>query len=278
MEVNSGRGNSMRVVFGWKPEWRSRCERGAHQAGISPAMQPLTEVELSDFDAVVPLKLEDHAIIERARAGGRMIHAVIVPARGRENCHDKVEFSKRMTASGFGAYLPRMLEPAEIRGADFPVVVKSRREANGRGTHVIHNQAELEPHLPSLGSGEALVQELIPGDEEFAAHLLMHEGMLMYATAIYYKMPRSHLIKGHEWKPVVRHWLPSCPFKPLWYEILQSLGITSGTVCIDYRLRDGRPVIFEINPRLGASLTIQMADYLEVYMSCVGRSPRVAIG
>ena len=241
-------------------------------------MAPLSEAEFDAFDAVVPITLDDHGVIDRAKAAGASIRTISIPAAQLDICHDKLALSKRLAALGYGNHVPRDLKFSALAANDFPVVVKSRRSADGRGTFIVSSAAELEAHIPSLATGDAFLQELIPGDEEFAAHILLHDGLMVFTSTIRYQMPQENLVKGHQHKPLNKHWLPYTPFKPLWHAVLRDLGIHSGTFCMDYRIRHGKPVLFEINPRLGASLTRNMSNYLRVYMSCIHQRPRLGVG
>lgn len=264
-----------RVLFGWKPEWRNGCEASCGRAGFSAAMQEFDDADLDAFDAIVPLTLRDQAIIDQ-REG--TVRALTTAPALRHIFHDKLGFARLMSESGLGEHVPRVLEPNSLKPSDFPLVVKARHGEFGHGTHIARSPAELDAHRSALTGGTAFLQELIPGDEEFAVHILLGGGMMLFSSTIRYRMPGLNLVNGFEQKPVARSWLGTEPFKPLWYSVLSRLGMTSGTVCIDYRLRGGRPVIFEINPRVGGSLTGRMEDYLHVYMSCFGAGPRLAIG
>ncbi len=266
------------ILFGWKPEWKERCEISCQRAGFSSAMLPLDEARLEGFDAVVPLTVADQENLEARRARKEDIRALVTPAAPRKLCHDKLDFAGRMSQAGFEDYIPGMLDLGSLGPRNFPLVVKSRRSEFGKGTFIVQSPVDLDAHLPSLTAGEAFLQELVPGGEEFAVHILLNGGMMLFSSTIHYIMTGPNLVKGKQGKPAMRMWLRSTPFKPLWYGVLSKLGIHSGTVCIDYRLREGKPVIFEINPRVGSSLTCNMEAYLQVYVSCFGFPPRLAIG
>lgn len=263
-----------RILFGLKPEWKPGTEASARRAGMRAGMQRLDEAELDHHDAVVPLTLQDQAILEARRANGSAIPALFVPAAQRDLCHDKRRFGHFMAQSGFGDHVPRELDANELRAADFPLVVKARHSEYGHRSFIVRDDGELDEHRPALAAGESFLQELIPGDEEYAVHVLLRDGMMVFAAAMHYRMNTANLVKGVHNRPVLRAWLPSAPLKPLWHDVLSKLGIISGTVCIDYRLRGGRAVIFEINPRVGSSLAARMETYLAVYLSSFGgRTP-----
>jgi hypothetical protein len=49
-----------------------------------------------------------------------------------------------------------------------------------------------------------------------------------------------------------------------------ALGFNTGTCCIDYKIDNGLPKLFEINPRYGASLTGDINRYLKAYLRSLG--------
>lgn len=260
-----------RILFGFHPDWQSGCEQSARDAGFHAEMRPLSPLNLDEFDAFVPLTLDDQAFVDNVNALGGNVRALTVPAEQREICHDKLGFSQVMTAHGFGAHIPNAPKVDNITPNDFPIVVKQRWGSFGHGIEVVHTIAELEEHMPALLNGTAFIQECISGSEEYAAHLLIHDGKLAYSSVIHYQMAAADIVRGHKHKPIQSNWATESPFNSLWEEILLQIGIRSGTVCINYRLREGVPMIFEINPRVGGSLTGMMSGYLRVYIDLINR-------
>jgi predicted ATP-grasp superfamily ATP-dependent carboligase len=43
----------------------------------------------------------------------------------------------------------------------------------------------------------------------------------------------------------------------------------SGTSCFNYKIADGRPKLFEINPRPGGSLRLDLNAYLDAYLAAL---------
>ena len=203
-----------RILFGLKPEWKPGTEASARRAGMRAGMQRLDEAELDHHDAVVPLTLQDQAILEARRANGSAIPALFVPAAQRDLCHDKRRFGHFMAQSGFGEHVPRELDANELRAADFPLVVKARHSEYGHRSFIVRDDGELDEHRPALAAGESFLQELIPGDEEYAVHVLLRDGMMVFAAAMHYRMNTANLVKGVHNRPVLRAWLPSAPLKP----------------------------------------------------------------
>ena len=175
-----------RVLFGWKPEWKAGCEGSARRAGCAPEMQRLDEAAYSAFDAIVPLTLEDQAILEERDVPEGALPSLIVPSAQRRICDDKLGFARLMCEAGLGDHVPRLLDPDKVKDEAFPAVVKARHGEYGRGAFMVQNLAELEAHRSQLASGAAFLQEVVPGSEEYAVHILLREGMMLFAAAIHY--------------------------------------------------------------------------------------------
>jgi len=100
--------------------------------------------------------------------------------------------------------------------------------------------------------------------------VLMQGGAARFWLTRRVVMDGSGVVFGHANRPLRREFLAETPARDLWERMLLAIGFTDGTACIDYRLVDGVPQLFEINPRFGASLANRVAPYLDAYAACVG--------
>ena len=57
---------------------------------------------------------------------------------------------------------------------------------------------------------------------------------------------------------------------------MRAIGFDNGICCFDYKLVDGRPVIFELNPRFGASLVYDAPNFLDAYAGALRARRRQA--
>lgn len=109
---------------------------------------------------------------------------------------------------------------------------------------------EAEPPL-RLDPREQLLQEYVAGRWEHLVHTLMKNRNAVFARTAMFPMPdRSH-VKGIHSPYKTLDWQNGSPHLPLFERILNGIGFTDGTCCIDVRDKAERPGIFEINPRLG---------------------------
>jgi predicted ATP-grasp superfamily ATP-dependent carboligase len=178
-------------------------------------------------------------------------HIVITPL-------DKYRTIKAAEKFGFPCpktYLPESEE--ELRKiADelgFPLVIKPRFTAAGRGTAIVRDFSELlEKIHPTIEHhGMPLIQEYIPGDLGEYIHVLMaRTGELR--MAIHKRFQRYFRKQAF---PVYRESIPPQPYARLAGKLLTGIGWWGGAV-VETRIdsRDSIPKLMEINPRFGSGL------------------------
>jgi len=183
-------------------------------------------------------------------------------------CDDKLNLSQFLAAEGFGEFVPRL----RSAGAPYPYVWKKRRGWWGMHCRIVNgpqDESDLNPNDDDWFS-----QELVPGEVEFATHILRVRGQIRYVSTYVHKMAAGALVNGVNDSPLHSGFMRSCIFLDLFSEMLSRLEF-EGTACIDYKVVDGRPVIFEINPRFGGSLCSDITAYLDAYVgSLAPRSPK----
>jgi hypothetical protein len=78
-------------------------------------------------------------------------------------------------------------------------------------------------------------------------------------------MASAALVNGVKDSPLHSGFMRGCIYLDLFSEILARLEF-EGTACFDYKIVNGKPVIFEINPRFGGSLCSDITGYLDAYV------------
>ena len=94
-------------------------------------------------------------------------------------------------------------------------------------------------------------QEIIRGRNEFATHILFTENRIVKSLDVRYEFESDIPIKGQD-RPLYTA-VGKCDYLDLFATILRSIGF-EGLCCVNYKVVDGRPYIFEINPRFGGTL------------------------
>lgn len=269
-------GRVLSILFGAKPDWREGIGYRLTGSDFAFAMDPLWSADLGAFDGIVPLTLEDRRILaERGGRGGRgdMASSLLPTAEAEALCHDKVALNTHLRAHGFGAHVPAMPADLPTAAQDYPVIIKRRQGEWGVGGRIL-----LAPPAGPVAFDRAteFIQAYVPGAEEYATHILLKGGEPLFAATVRHTMRAGPYVMGASERPVRSDWLEATPCLPLFLRMLATVGFRDGICCIDYRLVAGRPMVFEINPRFGASLGERIIPFLNAYVAAVAGTPAPA--
>jgi predicted ATP-grasp superfamily ATP-dependent carboligase len=75
-------------------------------------------------------------------------------------------------------------------------------------------------------------------------------------------------VRGEFGRPVETWFARQSPYPDLFAQILTRLDY-EGTACFNYKIANGQPMIFEINPRFGGSLTQDVTAYADAYIAAL---------
>lgn len=249
----------MRLVLGHKSEWV------AHMMPRLPANFEVAETMLADHhaewsDIAVPLTLSDYAIL---RANPAFIgKALYPPAEAVEICHDKLSFRQWFRERFDSCYLPERTSTSPM------VIVRPRRGEWGQGARLLSNFDDVEL-ARCRADMSMLVEDYVPGQREYAMHLLFARGRVQFAAQSTYDFDSEHHVNGHAMRPARARYDLVQDVPAIFSQTLAALDY-SGTACIDYK-RDpaGQIRIFEVNPRMGGSMITFTAEYLSAYAACL---------
>lgn len=156
---------------------------------------------------------------------------------------------------GLAAHAPRHFW--SIDEVEYPCVFKPVGLNGGQGVAVISDEEELRAAIAGhvVDEGRYLLQSLTVGADEFVTHALLRDGKVIWDTTFLYLLGgtavvRTAVVTGD---CAVRR----APTARAVLDLLDWIGADlgfSGPVNVDYKIIDGKPIIFEINPRLGGSL------------------------
>jgi len=252
--------NARRIGFGNFRAWIEWLEENLNpQYGAQ--FIDLENIQFEDFDVLVPLQI-DHYTPLRRRPDFLGRKFLLPSERATTLCDDKLALTEFLIAEGFAQFVPRLRAP----GPPYPYVWKKRRGWWGLHCHVIKN-AQDEAAF-DLKDESWFAQDLVPGEHEITTHILRANGAIRYASSFGFKMATLRGIKGAIDKPVSTGFVRDCPYLDLFSKMLQWIGY-EGTVCFDYKIAYGQPLVLEINPRFGSSLCWDINAYLEAYISAL---------
>jgi len=213
-------------------------------------------------------------LLRKGWAGGRQ--SLVIPARQRalrnfprlywslapsrfahDTCADKLRFDRFIARAGFSGLVPRSWRRAEE--CRFPCVVKRHNKDGSFGIKVARSAAELQATLaaPPFRQRPVLFQELVEGLVDHATHCVAVDGRIVWHTSYAYDIDPMTRIQTIEVHPGRRRIEVPPAVLSAFEQVLVTLGY-SGPASFDWRPRGEGAVLFEINPRFGGSLMLEM--------------------
>jgi hypothetical protein len=248
------------IAFGAFPAWEGAI-RGRLDARFAPSFVDLTDARPEDFDAVVPLAHAHYDALARRPdlLGRKFLHPSLEAVA---LCRDKLALTRFLIANGLGEFTPPLRAP----GPPYPYIWKRRWGGWGRECHVIDGPAAEREH--DLGDEAWFAQDPVVGRTEYATHVLRVGGQIRYVLTVTHEMAGDLVIVGerHPSRPVSA--VRGCQHLALFAEILRLIDY-EGVACFDYKVVYGQPRIFEINPRYGASLCLDITAFVDAYLAAL---------
>ena len=262
-------------------DWRAgriQKENSQREAAYIDAILEICEKE--KIDTIFP-SFDPHVYVfsknkDRFQQGG-----ILIPIPDYEvviNPLDKYRTIRAAEAIGFPCpktYLPE--SEHEVRQIalqlGFPLVIKPRFTAGGRGTAVVNDMSELWNRIrPAIETqGMPLLQEYIPGNQQENIHLVLDKSG--EAKLLYQK--KFHRQFCHGTFTVHRESVPPTPYGLLAARFLRDMGWWgAGLVELKIDQRDQIPKLMEVNPRFGSGIL----DAVAAGMNPPGMCLRIACG
>ena len=249
-----------RIAIGDFADWSAEIRTNL-DARYSADFVDLNTADLDAYDVIIPLARRQVEVLSRRPdlKGRKFLH----PAPETVAlCHDKLALTRFLMAEGFGDFVPPLRAP----GPPYPYVWKRRQSAFGRDCHVVRGPED-ERGL-DLANPEWFAQTLAQQDIEYAVHILRAGGRIHYLSSMTYVMAGAGLVLGEPNRPRAVHFSRGSPHHAVFTAILDRLGY-EGVACIDFKVADGRPQIFEINPRFGGSLARDATAFIQAYIGAL---------
>jgi carbamoyl-phosphate synthase large subunit len=218
-------------------------------------------------DVLLPAVDEELVLLSRASARFAEIgtRVLLSPPEVLESCADKWLFHQRLTEIGVPG--PRTWLPEMEPECPPPWIVKPRRGRGSVGVARVDRVEELDAAV--AGAGDAMVQELVPGEEYTVDTLSDLQGRFLYGS------PRVRLKTESGVSTVGRTKADPAAMESV-ARLMERLGI-QGPANLQYiRSAADRFAVLEINPRLsgGGALTEGAGiPYLEDVLRVVRGEP-----
>lgn len=236
----------MKILFSPKADWENNIRNGFQHSSHDITFAELSPENIAQYDLVIPLTITALEYLD----GYRHLlvnNPVPIPALDVIRlCDDKLQLNQTLIHKGFGEFIPRMGE-----GQAYPYVLKKRQDVWGVNTHIISDTTKEQDFAGLIAQPEYFCQAFVPGCEEYTTHILFKNHAIACALNLKFTFHSDRPIKGKD--KIVATFKEPCPYLRLFASILDAIGF-EGLCCFNYKVVDGRPFIFEINPRFGGSL------------------------
>lgn len=246
--------HKLRILFSQKEQWEPELRAGFRFAPYDIQFGELTAANIKDYDLVVPLTMDDCRFLSDHQAVQRHNLIPVAPRAALELCDDKQAFNEKLRELGYGHLLPD-----DVQEGDYPYLLKKSVDHWGANSYIIRD-AQQEHRMRHLRTQPDFYrQACVRGSSEYATHVLFMNGRIVKALTMEYRFDKELYIKGKDsplgkYKVRTRH-------QALFTELLDAIGY-EGLCCINYKQVDGQPLIFEINPRFGGSLSLYFFSFI----------------
>ena len=170
---------------------------------------------------------------------------------------DKLKLTENLNAHGFARYVPKTwTNPTD---STFPCIIKPRELNGAQGIKILKSFHELQTVLsePEFNLKSCFFQDFISSDVEYVCHIVALNGEILFSNYFKYTMPNLEMVRGWDSPTTINNCGSNLNFEVfiIFKEIIKLLNYT-GPCNIDFKMINGVPKIFEINPRLGGSLMV----------------------
>lgn len=253
------------ILFGHHPDWERRIAERIDTSRFRVTFGDLNTAHLPGFALVVPLRLQQ---LEALWCAPEPVNCLIPSRELCALCDDKLALARRLQSEGFAENIPQVFEGPPA----YPYIRKPRRGLFGKGCEVVLSPG---PSEAPLDPAVAFRQACVPGADEYVTHAIRAGGVIRFLRTYRYTMEGEHAVRGHRGRPL-RCDRADLEVPPGALDTLQAMLAAlgyEGTCCLNYKLQDGKVMLFEINPRFGGSLVRDVNAYLAAHLQVIGSAP-----
>jgi hypothetical protein len=249
-------GRSLRILVSdreWDDCTRDEIRKGFSHSSHKVEFGPIAPESLAQYDLVVPLSFSDLAPFRQSESLAK--NPIPVPSEASiAICEDKLKFGRTLIEMGFDCHVPFMDSVVAP-----PYFLKGRIGSWGKECWLVLDCEDEKRVLDKLDNPEFFRQQVIPGNREFATHILFADNRIVRSLNIMYEFDTEIPIKGQDhWRYRIIH---RCPYLKLFARILSSIGY-QGLCCVNYKVVRGKLYLLEINPRFGGSLAPYLFSFI----------------
>jgi len=216
-----------------------------------PTLKHYLKTEGQNYKNYILPSITDH-IRELNKAGINSLFKI--DSGWLDRLDDKKKFAEYSIEEKLTAYIPRIYSKWCDRSSNTLVIIKPSIGAYSYGV----SKKKLN-EVQNWEFDESVVQEYIKDPIEYAGYFVVYNGNITHSFAYKGNHGNGEFIKCEDGvfdtTPKTRVTLDDKIVKQL--ELFLKPTLFTGTCCFDFKIKDGNLKVFEINPRLGGSLTLE---------------------
>lgn len=244
----------IRILFSSRLDRERNIRRGFKLLSHQIVFDTFTPENIKANDLVVPLTMDDLNFLTQHPQLAKN-NPIPIPSQKAVNiCDDKYLFSKTLIKSGFGTMVPRI-----GKNLPYPYMLKKKVAEGGNNCYIITDRSREQNFNNLISDPDYFCQQIIQDKNEYATHILFKDQKVVASINIKYVFANGQFVKGKD--KFVCTTISGCPYLDIFADILDAIGF-EGLCCVNYKVKDGKPYVFEINPRFGGSLSTFFFSFL----------------
>ncbi len=247
----------MKILFSKKETLEKKIKFAFQFLPHTVTFADINPETIIEHDLVIPLHIKDILYLNEVR---HLIKNNAIPLPSTECvqlCDDKYIFAQTLIANDFGDYIP------QINGdLPYPFFIKKKIDMGGENSFLVENYEQELTLSNMINNYDYFRQKFVPGEREYATNILFDKQRIVRSVTLEHIYLEHNTINGQVDQFAIK--MVNCPYLDLFTVILNSIGY-EGICCIDYKVINNRPCIFEINPRFGGNLSLYFFSFLRSF-------------
>lgn len=244
----------LRILFSDQCKGEAFIRKGFRLSRHHVDFEKLSPEKIKTYDLVIPLSMDDLRLLQDVP---ELIANNPIPIPSIEStviCDDKFLFDQTLREKGFGQYLPKTGPNLQL-----PFLVKKKVSEDGQGCYFVYDAQQKRKLADLIGNPEYFCQEIVRGKNEYDAHILFKNHQVIASLTIKNAFEKDLYLKGRD-KFIYTN-IDKSPYLDIFSEILNAIDF-EGLCCFNYKENNGKPAIFEINPRFDGSISRYFFTFL----------------
>lgn len=262
----------IKILCSDKEDWKTKCNQQQYNKSLHSFDYTNFDLlpKLNQYDLVLPLYEKDIFILNNSYKN--QSEKFLTPSNEVVKfCNDKKVFNRHLIENGFAEYIPKILDQKRA----FPYILKKSVDEWGLNSHIINSEEKERQFATQLNNPEYFKQEYIIGEDEYTTHFIFDKNKIVYHFTLHFKFPDNIFIKGLQSPSFKTAQIKPTEtlFSDLFEQILNNINF-SGVGCFNFKMVNGIPKIFELNPRVGGSLPLDLENFINAYKNACSNSAK----